>query len=123
MNINKLIKIASLVPGLNFKEIVTYFNNLIRDYIIQQATQQLSDKNNMATVMAAVNTDGDLIFIPIEIKPPTKEGEMPQFVQEFKATNSSKIIRETDIKAAIDMLGKEENKNLSFFEILEKCKA
>ena len=73
--------------------------------------------------MAAVNNQGDLIFIPVEIKPPTKEGEKPIIVQEFKTTNTSQIIRETDIKAAVELLGKEESENLSFFQILEKCKA
>ena len=102
MNIKKIIKIVNLLPGFDFKEMIAYFDLVMRETIINLAKKDISDKNNFIVIMTAVNNDNETIFIPVEMTPPT-ENKPSTVVQQFKPYNSTQIIKNTDIDKAISI--------------------
>jgi len=104
------------MPGIDLKEVVSYFNNLLRDFIIEKAKQELTNPNNLIVLLSAVNNDGDLCLIPVELDP--KENKL---IKEHAVVNTSQIIRETNIDKALDIFTQKDC-TLSFFEVLEQAK-
>lgn len=116
MNVKKLLKVLKLMPGIDLKEVVTYFNNLLRDFIIEKAKQELTNPNNFIVLLSAVDPQGDLCLIPVEMERETKK-----IVKEHAVVNTSQIIRETNIDKALDIFTAKDCE-LSFFEVLEQAK-
>jgi len=104
------------MPGVDLKETVNYFNDLLKDFIIEKSKQDLTSPDNIIVVMTGVDSDNDLILLPVEINKKEKTIQ-----KEFQAFNTSAIIRETNIDKAIDLYC-EKDCTLSFFQVLEKCK-